>query len=834
MQSLFSALRGDKTPQQSPQEIIDKLCDRVQNSSLLEDRRSAVQGLRGMSREWRADVGNKAMDALINVLKSDRMDAEIIKLTLETLNILCSKSSQQTDNDPGIALTQAYVKDPSNVTLLLDILSELDFYVRFDTVQLLTTLLSNAGSVLQDCVLTSPMGVSRLIDLLDDRREIIRNGKSATVCTVRRWRASLTSDRAEGLLLLIALTHSNADIQKIIAFENAFERLLAIILDEGATDGGIIVQDCLQLMQNLLRYNVSNQNLFRETSCIKQLGRLLVSKVLSQDQQGAVDLPLTHERTEWTDQKIANVNSVLELIRILVAPKNANTAVNQTALGAAGIVVPLFQLGMAIHVPSRVRAPALFTVADTVRGHAANQDALGKCVITVVTRPEHTGLPNQKQPPGFPRPSILSLILVAFGREEFAIRAAAAYTFQAFVFKNPDGQLALVSTLVPPPPDNPNTVAKDAPASPGSLLVGALLDLDESRKDPFRSWFAAAMLMHLLRDNLAAKELAVSIKFEEGEEHISLLHKCMFSLLYANREGVHLRVQIGLWSLLAVWLYDCHKAVREFLNEGSNMQFLVEQVNQSSGIDPVVQGLAAFIIGLCYEFNDDSEPVFSRNNVQALVISRIGADVFQSRLERLRESKALNSALLHIVRKDEVIDPKNGPEIYFDFLFVEFFKMNYDALVRSVTTVQPKDAPSPHRAGAAGSVSGSTGGLASTAAQAAEINKHKAAAQALQRTVDDQDVAIAHLHGQVQALEQRLAQVAEHERQIAQLSALVESLQAQLRDEVEKRESIEREQEDLLVCLAEQDMENAELKKRLRAHGEVFADDDDEDGGGAP
>jgi len=60
-------------------------------------------------------------------------------------------------------------------------------------------------------------------------------------------------------LLLISLSRSNAEIQKIIAFENAFEKLLSIILQEGVTDGGIVVQDCLQLTHNLLRYNVSNQ-----------------------------------------------------------------------------------------------------------------------------------------------------------------------------------------------------------------------------------------------------------------------------------------------------------------------------------------------------------------------------------------------------------------------------------------------------------------------------------------------------------------------------------------------------------------------------------------------
>ena len=63
----------------------------------------------------------------------------------------------------------------------------------------------------------------------------------------------------EGLLLLISLTKANTDIQKIVAFENAFERLLSLIHEEGLSDGGIIVSDCLQLILNLLRGNVSNQ-----------------------------------------------------------------------------------------------------------------------------------------------------------------------------------------------------------------------------------------------------------------------------------------------------------------------------------------------------------------------------------------------------------------------------------------------------------------------------------------------------------------------------------------------------------------------------------------------
>lgn len=63
----------------------------------------------------------------------------------------------------------------------------------------------------QDLVLVSPMGMSKLMDLLAENREVIRN---------------------DGVLLLIHLTKANANIQKIVAFENAFDKLLNIINEE--------------------------------------------------------------------------------------------------------------------------------------------------------------------------------------------------------------------------------------------------------------------------------------------------------------------------------------------------------------------------------------------------------------------------------------------------------------------------------------------------------------------------------------------------------------------------------------------------------------------------
>lgn len=128
----------------------------------------------------------------------------------------------------------------------------------------------------------------------------------------------------QGLLLLQQLTKGNAAIQKIVAFENAFERLLDIITEEGNSDGGmygtqtvenkrrakgyhlkdvclvagIVVEDCLILLQNLLKYNNSNQNFFKEGSYIQRMKPWFE---VGDDNSG------------WSAQKVTNLHLMLQV-----------------------------------------------------------------------------------------------------------------------------------------------------------------------------------------------------------------------------------------------------------------------------------------------------------------------------------------------------------------------------------------------------------------------------------------------------------------------------------------------------------------------------------------
>lgn len=72
--------------------------------------------------------------------------------------------------------------------------------------------------------------------------------------------------RTEGLLLLTELTRSNAEIQKIVAFEGGFDRLLDIMGEEQMNQGGVVVVDCIVLLMALLADNPSNQ--VRAFTCV--------------------------------------------------------------------------------------------------------------------------------------------------------------------------------------------------------------------------------------------------------------------------------------------------------------------------------------------------------------------------------------------------------------------------------------------------------------------------------------------------------------------------------------------------------------------------------------
>lgn len=56
-----------------------------------------------------------------------------------------------------------------------------------------------------------------------------------------------------------SLISQSPDIQKVLAFEGAFEKLFNTVTREGGLEGGLVTQGALSCVDGLLRFNTSNQ-----------------------------------------------------------------------------------------------------------------------------------------------------------------------------------------------------------------------------------------------------------------------------------------------------------------------------------------------------------------------------------------------------------------------------------------------------------------------------------------------------------------------------------------------------------------------------------------------
>ncbi|XP_076999264.1 general vesicular transport factor p115 isoform X3 [Tamandua tetradactyla] len=527
------------------------------------------------------------MEHLIHVLQTDRSDSEIIGYALDTLyNIISNDEEEEVEenstrqsDDLGSQFTEIFIKQQENVTLLLSLLEEFDFHVRWPGVKLLTSLLKQLGPQVQQIILVSPMGVSRLMDLLADSREVIRN---------------------DGVLLLQALTRSNGAIQKIVAFENAFERLLDIITDEGNSDGGIVVEDCLILLQNLLKNNNSNQNFFKEGSYIQRMKPWF---------------EVGDENSGWSAQKVTNLHLMLQLVRVLVSPNNPPGATSscQKAMFQCGLLQQLCTILMATGVPADILTETINTVSEVIRGSEVNQDYFAS-----VNAPSHP-----------PRPAIVVLLMSMVNeRQPFVLRCAVLYCFQCFLYKNQKGQGEIVSTLLPSTID-----ATGNSVSAGQLLCGGLFSTDS-----LSNWCAAVALAHALQENPTQKEqlLRVQLATSIGNPPVSLLQQCTNILSQGDkidRRGSKIQTRVGLLMLLCTWLSNCPIAVTHFLHNSANVPFLTGQIAENLGEEEqLVQGLCALLLGISIYFNDNSLENYRKEKLKQLIEKRIGKENFIEKL----------------------------------------------------------------------------------------------------------------------------------------------------------------------------------------------------------
>uniref|UniRef100_A0AAG5CW97 General vesicular transport factor p115 n=1 Tax=Anopheles atroparvus TaxID=41427 RepID=A0AAG5CW97_ANOAO len=626
LKSGLQTVLGAQQPNQAPSgaETVELLVERVTSSTLLDDRRDACRALKALSKKYRIEVGI-GMNAMLQVLETDRSDCEIIGYCLDTLcNVTSPEQFEEEEDNPNVTpnigeqFTEIFIKNSENVCLVLSCLEEYDFRVRWAAIKLLTNVLANRPKEIQEIVLVSPMGVSKMMDLLIDSREVIRN---------------------DALLLMIQMTKGNGNIQKIVAFENAFDRLLDVIKEEGCSDGGIVVEDCLILMLNLLKNNPSNQQFFKEGSYIQRLAPML-------------ELSPEQDQTGMSPQKVSNLHCMLQVVRSLVCPSNPQQVIGscQKAIRSSGLLAAICNIIMTSGVPPDLLIETINTIAEVIRGDSQNQDYFNS-VIAPCDQPLSA--------------IVLLLMSMVNEKQPLSLRCAVLYCFQSYLYRNEGGQTSLVKTLL-------QSSEQTTTITSGQLLCRSLFSTD-----PLSNWFAAVSLSHALLENPAQKEqlLRVVLATSHVSKPVSLLEQCTQLLQQSTGK---FQSKVGLLMLLSVWLSHCQLAVRTFLSIPGTIAYLTGQIsaNEHGDNEYLMQGLCAFLMGLCIQFNDNSVEEHRREFLCQLLIKRIGLDTYNKKLGEVSKHESYSRS----AKQPQIRVTSTATELLLDYEFCRLFK-TLEALV---------------------------------------------------------------------------------------------------------------------------------------------------------
>ncbi|EGD95141.1 hypothetical protein TESG_02634 [Trichophyton tonsurans CBS 112818] len=660
---MFRILESQAPARQTATDTINILSSRLQSSTLLEDRRAAILGLRSFAKGYPASVASEALRPLITSLRNDVEDVDTIKLVLETLLMLFSPEENSPEASDELALwladefTQASNgQRQDNITILLDLLDTKEFYSRLYSLQLISQISAARPERTQECILTAPLGISRIAAVLGDSREPARN---------------------EALLLLIALTVSSAELQKVVAFENAFERIFSLIEAEGSLKhGSKTLEDCLALLANLLQLNPSNQSFFRETGCVRKLVLLLEDAM--KDRKPDEEFPV------WMlEQRNKNIWGILAIIQLFLVKRGISTPVNQMAFWQSGTMQQLLRAAFNEEFDVSLKSKALLAASDLICSNATLQEKFSDMEVTITSTSVDQKLVNGNAPARTVEKlnvleALLRLTLQQGPIDMLDARLASCDCIQAFFTNHSGIKLHFLNRAI-----SGHTGGGDEIPNILSILIRPL-DFDTT-KDPYQLWLASVLLFHLIYEDPEAKAAAMKVTegdAESGEEVVTCVQAIAGNLITGIQRDDDERISVGYLTLLCGWLFEDPDVVNDFLGEGSSIQSLIQEAKQEGSPDSLLPGLCAVLLGIIYEFSTKDSPI-PRSTLHQLLISRLGREQYIDKITKLREHP--------LVRDFEVLPQtvqgqhdSGLPDIFFKKTFVDFLKDNFSRLIRAI------------------------------------------------------------------------------------------------------------------------------------------------------
>lgn len=556
-----------------------------------------------------------------------------------------------------VLLKLTKLQHTDNIISLLEYLESPNFFLRLYALQLISHISDLRPERTQECIFTAPLGIPRLVAVLDETREPIRN---------------------EALLLLIALTPSSQELQKLVAFENAFTRILSLIENEGGlTHGSTVVSDCLSLLGNLLHLNSSNQTFFCEIGGARRVALLLSNAIRPLSEQ---DEPLSQWELQDRDK---NIWGTLAIVRLFLVKGGAGTASNQQVFYGNGILHQSLCLAFSPEFSARVQIMALNTCADILYGSTTTQEQFADLTITVPgpksssenTTPVSAGGKRDTRKVNALEALLHILLGETATKLKLGVRFAACECIKALFWENPGIRTQFLRRAVEGHTHGPDQI-------PNIFSILLTPPAVRGNSDPYRTWFASVMLLHLISDDSEAKKYSCRITEgdeSKGEEVVTCLQAITENLVTGIEKDDDKRISAGYIMLLCVWLYEDPDVVNDFLGEGSSIQSLLQEAKQTAASRSPILELCAVLLVIAYEFSTKESPI-PRATLHELMTGHLGRDQYASKITQFRQ--------LEMVRDFEIL-PQTAegdglPGVYFERRFIDFFKDNFNRLVRAI------------------------------------------------------------------------------------------------------------------------------------------------------
>ncbi|EDU40953.1 Intracellular protein transport protein [Pyrenophora tritici-repentis] len=651
---MMRVLEANAPPKQTATDTISTLSGRLTSATLLEDRRAAILGLRSFAKEYPASVASGALRGLIASLTKDGEDVDTLKVVLETLLMLFHPDEQSPEASEEIELWLAdqFSQRQDNITLLVDLLEKPDFYARLYSLQLIRAISQARPQRTQECVLTAPGGIERLVDTLDDPRDAVRN---------------------EALVVLTELSRTSPELQKLFVFEDAFTKVFNMIhADGGLTQGGMVVQDCLNLLAALIRSNVSNQTNIREMGHVARFAALLPGGKKPKKARTAAE-----QEDDWVSpQSDKNIWGLLAIMRMFLVKGNPGTLQNQNVFQQNGLVRQLLNIAFDPATAMPIKIEALNTCADLIRGNARLQEGFAQEQVRPIVESATNGLVSPNSVASvYVIEALLNLVLSPAPNELFDLRNAGCECIKAYFYNHVQIQEHFLNRAIG------GHEGGDETANALTILMGG--PQVPPTGDPYRIWFAANLIYHLIFDDYQAKETLMQVKegdAESGEEVVTCIQTLTANLIASLQLGEDERISIAYLMLLLGWLFEDAAAVDDFLAEASSLQSLVQAVLTPGEDRVLIRGLCAALLGVVYEFSTRDSPV-PRRELQPVLTSKLGRDKYLDAITGLRHHP--------LVRDFEVLPRNSGsggslPDVFFDEAFIDFLKDNFSRLSRAI------------------------------------------------------------------------------------------------------------------------------------------------------